>query len=141
MKHIIMAVLLLAAVPSAYAGALDIDYLKPSPAKALAYSLVLPGGGYFYLDSASKNEYGEYNSHGWLSFVVGTASLVWAISEVRKGGTVAYIAAGAAIGFRIVEFGDVTTAAETDRHREFIKLTRDEQADTKKAAELPGAEK
>lgn len=140
MKKILLLAALISLSPSAWAGPLDIDYLKPSPSKALAYSIVLPGGGYFYLAGASANPYGEYKIRGALYFAAGVAAAAWAITEADKGSSVAYLGVGAFLGLRILEFGDVTSDAETDRHTALKDALRAEQAQDKQAGRLPGVQ-
>ena len=132
---------MLAVVPSASAGNLDIDYLRPSPAKAFMYSAVLPGGGFFYLAEKSKNPHGEYKLRGMLYLVLTAGAAVFTISQINKD-----LAGGAAVGtvgfvaLRLMEFGDVIDDAETDRHQALKEALRSEQAQSKKADTLPGVQ-
>lgn len=57
----ILLLLCLLSITPAWAGKLDIDYIKPSPAKTAAAAIMVPGGGYFYLAGATKSPSDAYD--------------------------------------------------------------------------------
>lgn len=129
MKRISMIALMLSLFAStARAGMLDIDYLHPSPTKALTYSLIFPGGGYFYLSGDSPKPNSRYFSRGLL-FFFGTAALTaFTISQAKKdpaGG--ALMGVMMLVGLRIGEFSQVTTDAEQDRHSSYKTMILSEE--------------
>ncbi len=107
---------------SAWAGKLDVDYIHTSPTKALLYSAVVPGGGYFLLENADI----KYKQKGLFFLVLGLGSYIYLGSQVRNGTqlSIATTFLGVA-GLRLFEFDSVTDDAEVERLkwlRENLKL-------------------
>ena len=135
MKKILVIVLLLTAAP-ARAGILDMDYIRPSPTKALLYSAILTGGGYFYLAEQSPKPNNKYNLTGVLYLGASIAAIALIISHTSNdpfGG--ALMGTVALVGIRITEFGGVTTDAERDRHTHFKLLTIQDKLDEARRAQ------
>ena len=106
-----------------WAGKLDLDYIKPSPTKALAYTLVIPGGGFFYLSKASKAPDKWYQARGVLYFAATALVAASTVSQARQhSGMGVGLGLAGLFWLRVMEFGDVIEDAETDRYAEYKKL-------------------
>lgn len=126
MKRILLTALITCCLSTAsWAGKLDIDFLKPSPTKALAYSTLVPGAGYFYLSKNSNNVENDYTQRGLLWLTLGVAATFYTASQIRdnSSGGIA-LGVGALLTFRLLEFGQVTTDAEIDRHQAYKEMVK-----------------
>jgi len=97
---------------SAWAGKLDVDYIHTSPTKALLYSAIVPGGGYFLLENANV----KYKQKGLFFLVLGLGSYIYLGSQVKNGTqlSIATTILGV-VGLRLFEFDSVTDDAEVER--------------------------
>jgi len=97
---------------SAWAGKLDVDYIHTSPTKALLYSAIVPGGGYFLLENANV----KYKQKGLFFLVLGLGSYIYLGSQVKNGTqlSIATTILGV-VGLRLFEFDSVTDDAEIER--------------------------
>lgn len=100
---------------------LDIDYVKPSPTKALMYSAIFPGGGYFYLGDVNS----KYQVHSILFLLAGVASYWYVVNQASKNFISAYPAIAIAVSLRIWEFSSVIDAAEKERFKNSMELIRE----------------
>ena len=123
MKKAILFISLILACGDLWAGKLDIDYIRPSPTKALMYSVIFPGGGYYYLNDVER--YSEYVANG-LIFTLGSAAIILLATSQAKNGLPLTTVAGVIgfIGFRILEFDSVVDDAEKARYANSLKHER-----------------
>lgn len=125
MKRIsIVALMLSLFASSVRAGKMDIDYLKPSPTKALAYSLIIPGGGYLHL--SGQDPYKGYMQKGILYLALTVGAYAFTADQFRKGESAsALMGLTCLITMRVYEFGEVTDDAERDRFAAYKDLVKD----------------
>lgn len=123
MKQILLAALLL--LPgSLWAGNLDVNYIEPFPTKALGYSLVIPGSGYFYL--AKHDPHAGFRPKGFLYLVLTAGLAAFTINKLQKDDH--SVALGGAACFallRMMEFGDVAEDAERSRARAIERYVKE----------------
>jgi len=111
------------------AGILDIDYIKPSPTKAFARSLIIPGGGYFYLSEVSPLKNYEYIGMLYLGVTIG-AYLLTVDAIKKKNSFKASSGIMAIFLIRLFEFGNTIDDAEMERFKVKKEIV--------KTRELPG---
>jgi hypothetical protein len=111
------------AAPNAWAGKLDIDYLHPSPAKALGYSLVIPGAGYFYLSGHNPDK--AYAQRGLLFLGLTVGAYLFTADKAKDNEHGMVLAGiGALAGIRLIEFSTVVDDAEGERFEKYKELVR-----------------
>jgi len=90
------------------------NYPRPSPTKALAYSMILPGGGYFYLMGEPVTHSSKYTVNGIAFLLAETAAFIYAYNQAAKdsNNSLLYVVP---LGIKIFEFDLVTTDAEKER--------------------------
>jgi len=102
-----------------WAGKLDIDYIRPSPTITAAAAFVLPGGGWFYLNSASKDPVlkKEYRLEGILYLAATGAIVAFIMNRMAKTDT-SFIWPGLVltIGIRFSDIFSSIEAAEKERY-------------------------
>ena len=115
----LVLVLCLLTSQSAVAGRLDIDPTAPDPAVTLAHGIIIPGGGWFYLNSQARES--SYLTKGLL-YLVGTLALAGlGASAITKENAAppwpVYFA-----GLILIRFGDLTSST-----KEAVKLQKRSQ--------------
>lgn len=134
MRKLILVLIVISAAVNVQAGVLDVDYYKPSPAKALGNSIIIPGGGYLYL--SEHNNKNSYEIKAIAFFVAGAASYLFMADQIRNGS--AFFGVAAFAGVRLLEFNWVTENAERDRHQLYEKELRIKELDKDLNSPLPG---
>jgi hypothetical protein len=117
MKKLILTLLFLSLSGNLLAASnLDLTYPHPSPTKALMWSMIVPGGGGFYLSSTKP----RYGSIGALFFVAEIGLLISGNKFAQKNSkdsitvVLPWLLVG---GIKIFEFDYFVESAEKERNK------------------------